>query len=64
LANADSPDVVGYEYELALERCKEQGIEPVTKLTGYSGSDGVVRVVRQQWRGGSLILTCAHEAWS
>lgn len=57
-------DVVGYEYESALAACKEQEIEPEIKMAGDCGEEGVVRVIRQQWRGGSLVLTCAREAWS
>lgn len=55
-------DLVGYEYESALVACEEQGIEPVIELTGDCSNEGAMRVVRQQWRGGSLILTCAREA--
>ena len=68
MAKAGELDVVGYEYEVALEVCKDQGIEPVLEFTGaaYGQDSGeeALRVVRQQWRGESLILTCAREVWS
>jgi len=64
VAKAGEIDVVGYEYELALEMCRDEGVKPVLVITGEDSEDGVLRVIRQTWRGESLVLTCAREVWS
>lgn len=56
-------DLVGYELEEALEICRQHRIEPVLKVTGGEGKDGIRRVVRQQLIGGRVALTHAEEIW-
>lgn len=66
MADLSEVDLVGYERDLAIEVCRRLEIKPEVKLTGAAsdGEEAPVRVVRQQWKGGTLILTCACEAWS
>lgn len=64
-ANGPNLDLVGYEWEAALEVAASHHIELQQVITAppKGAGHGTLRVVRQRIEGGTIWCTCASEDW-
>lgn len=64
-ANDPQLDLVGYEWETALEVAEDHNIKIEQEFTAppKGAGHGTLRVVRQRTVNGTILCTCASEDW-